>query len=230
MIGEYREPAGPGIRVDAGFGPYTEIPRSYDSLIAKLIAWGASREAARRRLLRALDEYVIEGVKTVIPFHKLILQDPNFISGDIHTAYVEKDMDLSGLVVPAPTKVNKDEQPAARHVTVEVDGKRIEVEVHGLGPMGGAAPVSNKPAAPIAESKLRASADGTERVLAPMQGTIVKAAVKEGDVVKAGDLLIVLEAMKMENHINSPRDGTIAEVIVKAGQNVETGAVLIVVK
>ena len=230
MIGEYREPAGPGIRVDAGFGPYTEIPRSYDSLIAKLIAWGTDREEARRRLLRALDEYVIEGVKTVIPFHKLVLQDPNFIAGNIHTAYVEKDMDLSELVVPPPVKVSNDEQPAARAVTVEVDGKRFDVEVHGLGTFSGAATESAKPATPVAESKLRTSADGTERVVAPMQGTIVKSAVKAGDIVKAGDLLIVLEAMKMENHINSPRDGTVAEVNVKAGQNVETGTVLIVVK
>jgi len=230
MIGEYREPAGPGVRVDSGFGPYTEIPRSYDSLIAKLITWGASREAARRRMLRALHEYVIEGVKTVIPFHKLVMEDPNFIAGNVHTAYVEKDMDLSELVVPPPVKVQKDEQPAARAVTVEVDGKRFDVEVHGLGAFSAAGAQSSKPAAPTAESKLRTSADGTERVTAPMQGTIVKAAVKAGDVVKAGDLLIVLEAMKMENHINSPRDGTVAEVNVKAGQNVETGTILIVVK
>jgi acetyl-CoA/propionyl-CoA carboxylase biotin carboxyl carrier protein len=181
-------------------------------------------------MLRALDEYVIEGVKTVIPFHKLVMQDPNFIAGDVHTAYVEKDMDLSGLVVPAPTKVSKDEQPAARAVTVEVDGKRFDVEIHGLGTFSAAGAPTAKPSAPTADSKVRASADGTERVMAPMQGTIVKSAVKPGDVVKAGDLLIVLEAMKMENHINSPRDGTIAEVNVKAGQNVETGTVLIVVK
>src|SRR6266481_4857449 len=90
-------------------------------------------------------------------------------------------------------------------------------------------PEHNLPHPPHRLQKLRTSADGTERIIAPMQGTIVKAAVKEGDVVKAGDLLIVLEAMKMENHINSPRDGTIAEVNVNAGQNVETGAVLIVV-
>jgi acetyl-CoA/propionyl-CoA carboxylase biotin carboxyl carrier protein len=230
MIGEYREPAGPGVRVDSGFGRYTEIPRSYDSLIAKVITWGASREAARRRMLRALHEYVIEGVKTAIPFHKLVLQDENFIAGNVHTAYVEKDMDLSGLVVPPPVKVSQDEQPAARTVTVEVDGKRFEVEVHGLASFGSAETRSAKPAAPAAESKLRTRADGTERVTAPMQGTIVKAAVKAGDVVKAGDLLIVLEAMKMENHINSPRDGTVAEVNVKAGQNVETGTVLLVVR
>jgi acetyl-CoA/propionyl-CoA carboxylase biotin carboxyl carrier protein len=127
-------------------------------------------------------------------------------------------------------KVQKVEQPAARAVTVEVDGKRFDVEVHGLGAFTAAGTQSAKPATPVAESKLRTSADGTERVVAPMQGTIVKSAVKAGDVVKAGDLLIVLEAMKMENHINSPRDGTVAEVNVKAGQNVETGAVLIVVK
>jgi acetyl-CoA/propionyl-CoA/long-chain acyl-CoA carboxylase, biotin carboxylase, biotin carboxyl carrier protein len=228
-IGAYREPAGPGIRVDAGFGPDTEIPRTYDSLIAKLIAWGADREEARRRLVRALDEYVIEGVKTVIPFHKLVLNDPKFIAGDYHTAYVEREMDLSELVVPAPAKVGTEAVPPARPLTVEVDGKRFEVEVHGLGAIGEARSSGVKPAKPVAEGRARAHADGAERVTAPMQGTIVKAAVKEGDVVKAGDLLIVLEAMKMENHINSPRDGTVQQVAVKAGQNVETGAVLIVI-
>ncbi|MGZ4120582.1 MAG: acetyl-CoA carboxylase biotin carboxylase subunit [Actinomycetota bacterium] len=229
MIGEYREPAGPGVRVDAGFGPYTEIPRSYDSLIAKLITWGADREEARHRMLRALNEFTIGGVKTIIPFHLLMLQDQNFIDGNFHTAYVEKDMDLSGLIVPAPEKVGAVEQPAARAVTVEVDGKRLEVMVHGLGMIGETNNSASKPSAPVSESKHRVSADGTERVMAPMQGTIVKTAVKAGDVVKAGDLLVVLEAMKMENHINSPRDGTVKEVHVKAGQNVETGTVLLVV-
>ncbi|MGZ4189523.1 MAG: biotin/lipoyl-containing protein, partial [Actinomycetota bacterium] len=187
------------------------------------------REEARHRMLRALNEFTIGGVKTIIPFHLLMLQDQNFIDGNFHTAYVEKDMDLSGLIVPAPEMVGAVEQPAARAVTVEVDGKRLEVMVHGLGMMGETNNSASKPSAPVSESKHRVSADGTERVMAPMQGTIVKTAVKAGDVVKAGDLLVVLEAMKMENHINSPRDGTVKEVHVKAGQNVETGTVLLVV-
>ncbi len=229
VIGRYREPHGPGIRVDAGFGATTEIPRSYDSLIAKVIAWGSDREEARRRLLRALDEYEIEGVKTLIPFHERMLADPVFIAGEVHTAYVETQMDLTDLQVPKPTKVSLDQRPPARAVTVEVDGKRLEVAVHGLARAGLDHGASAKPAPPEAEARAR-HADGAEEIRAPMQGTIVKAAVKEGDEVTAGALLVVLEAMKMENHINAPRDGTVKTVNVKAGQNVETGAALVVLE
>ena len=227
-IGAYREPSGPGIRVDGGFGPDTEIPRNYDSLIAKVIAWGADREEARTRLLRALAEYQIEGVRTTIPFHQLILQDAGFIAGSVHTAYVEKDLDLSELIVPAPTKTDPTTTADARTLTVEVDGKRFEVAVHGMDRTA-AATVAAKPSVPVAEAKARVGSGGEESVRAPMQGTIVKAAVKEGDSVKTGDLLIVLEAMKMENHINSPRDGTVKTIPVEAGQNVETGTVLAVI-
>jgi len=230
-IGRYREPAGPGIRVDAGFTAHSEIPRTYDSLIAKVIAWGADREQARRRLLRALAEYEIEGVRTLVPFHLLMLTDPVFIEGDVHTAYVEKEMDLAGLVVPKPLApaAPADAAPAAevREVLVEVDGKRFDVKVRGLEPAGTAA--AAKPAPPVA-AKREHHAAGAEEVRAPMQGTIVKTAVKEGDEVKVGDLLVVLEAMKMENHINAPMDGSVVKLEVSAGQNVETGAVLVVLE
>ena len=227
-IGAYREPAGPGIRVDSGFGPDTEIPRTYDSLIAKVIAWGEDREQARHRLVRALREYVVEGVRTTIPFHLRALEDDGFVAGEVHTAYVEKEMDLSDLVVPAPVKVTGDEPPVPRATTVEVDGKRFEVEIHGLGAAtAAAAGAQAKPAAPIAASTV-AGGHGRDEVTAPMQGTIVKAHANEGDAVKAGDLLVVLEAMKMENHITAPRDGTVKEIKVKPGQNVEHGTVLVV--
>ena len=229
VIGRYREPHGPGIRVDAGFGAYTEIPRSYDSLIAKVIAWGSDREEARRRLLRALDEYEIEGVKTLIPFHQIMLADPAFVAGEVHTAYVESDMDLSTLEVAKPDKVSLDDRPVPRPVTVEVDGKRIEVQIHGFSQGAGAIPASAKPGPPVAEARAH-HADGAEEIRAPMQGTIVKTAVKTGDQVAAGALLVVLEAMKMENHINAPRDGTVKAVNVQAGQNVETGSALVVLE
>ncbi|MFA5891479.1 MAG: acetyl-CoA carboxylase biotin carboxylase subunit [Actinomycetota bacterium] len=228
-IGAYRAPTGPGVRVDSGFGPDTEISRSYDSLIAKLITWGADREEARRRMIRALDEFVIEGVRTTIPFHRRVMEDPGFVSGDVHTAYVEKEMHLSDLIVPAPVKVGAPAIDAPRTVGVEVEGKFFTVEVHGLGPVG-AGPTAQgaKPTAPTAEARA-GTHDGETKVTAPMQGTIVKTVVKDGDQVKAGDLLIVLEAMKMENHINAPRAGTVSKVAVKAGQNVETNSVLVVI-
>jgi acetyl-CoA/propionyl-CoA carboxylase biotin carboxyl carrier protein len=230
-IGAYREPAGPGVRVDSGFGPGSEIPRAYDSLIAKVITWGADREQARARMLRALGEYTIDGVRTTIPFHRIVLQDPRFVSGDVHTAFVENDLDLSELLGPAPPKVDATQEPdAPRALTVEVDGKRFEVEVRGLEATAPAARRNPgaKPAPPTAETTARAH-DGATEVRAPMQGTIVKTAVKPGDPVKAGDLLLVLEAMKMENHINAPRDGIVQSLPVSPGQNVETGATLAVI-
>jgi len=229
-IGRYREPAGPGIRVDSGFGAYSEVPRTYDSLIAKLIAWGIDRDEARRRLLRALEEYEIEGVRTLVPFHIRMLQDPTFVAGEVHTAYVEKEMDLKDFVVPKPEPVTAPDTAVAstdaRTAIVEIGGKRLEVKVSGLD--AGTKP-SEKPKPPVAEARAH-HADGAEEVRAPMQGTIVKTAVAEGDEVKAGALLVVLEAMKMENHINAPRDGTVTKVAVAAGQNVESGATIVVLE
>jgi acetyl-CoA/propionyl-CoA carboxylase biotin carboxyl carrier protein len=227
-IGAYREPSGPGVRVDAGFIGETEIPRSYDSLIAKLITWGADRDEARSRMVRALAEYRIEGVKTIIPFHQRMMLDARFISGDVHTAYVEREMDLSDLIHPPVIKVDASEAPAVRDVTVELDGKRFGVAVHGLPAAGPSASDARKPSPPSAA----ASAAGTDAdtiVDAPMQGTIVKVAVSQGASVAEGDLLVVLEAMKMENHINAPRAGVVKALPVSAGQNIETGATLVVI-
>ena len=232
-IGAYREPSGPGVRIDSGFGADTEIPRSYDSLIAKLVVWAEDRDAARARMARALDEFTIEGVKTTIPFHRMIMEEPRFASGDISTSFVESELDLSGLAQTPPAKTADAAAAQEQAVTVEVDGKRFEVSVRGLtgGPAAAVAAGAARPAAPVAESK--ASSGGPhvkETVRAPMQGTVVKTAVAAGDTVKAGDLLIVLEAMKMENHISAPRDGTVAELTVSPGENVETGAALAVIE
>ncbi len=239
-IGEYREPAGPGVRVDSGFRGGSEIPRAYDSLIAKLITYGEDRDTARRRMLRALSEFTIEGVKTTIPFHDLVLRDPRFIAGDYSTSFVEHDLDLSPLaankVNTATAKANAASAASAkpgaakpegspRDVVVEVDGKRLTVRVHGLEAAAAAAgPAGARPEPPVAEARARHGAGGRETVSAPMQGTIVKVAVTAGQEVKAGDLIAVLEAMKMENHISAPRDGTIKEITVSPGQNLETGA------
>ena len=231
-IGAYREPSGPGVRVDSGFGADAEIPRSYDSLIAKLVVWAEDRDAARARMARALDEFTIEGVKTTIPFHRMIMEESHFASGDISTSFVENQLDLSSLTQAAPAKT-ADSPVAEQAVTVEVDGKRFEVSLRGLtgGPAAAGATGAARPAAPVSESK--ASSGGPhvkETVRAPMQGTVVKTAVAVGDTVKAGDLLIVLEAMKMENHISAPRGGTVAELTVSPGENVETGAALAVIE
>ncbi len=232
-IGAYREPSGPGVRIDSGFGADSEIPRSYDSLIAKLVVWAEDRDGARARMARALDEYVIEGVKTTIPFHRMIMEHPRFASGEFSTSFVENELDLSGLVQPAPAKAADPAVATERTVTVEIDGKRFDVAVHGLTSLGAAgAPAASRPTAPVAETKSGSGAGPhvKETVRAPMQGTVVKTVVAVGDAVKAGDLLIVLEAMKMENHISAPRGGTVGELLVSAGENVETGAPLAVIE
>ncbi len=237
-IGAYREPSGPGVRVDSGFGAGTEIPRSYDSLIAKLVVWAEDRDDARARMARALDEFVIEGVKTTIPFHRMIMEHPRFAAGDVSTSFVETELDLSTLTQSPPREAPPDAEPpdgADQRLTLEIEGKRFEVIVRGLrGASGrvadGPAP-ANRPAAPIAEARAGSAGEHVkETVRAPMQGTVVKTAVAAGESVKAGQLLIVLEAMKMENHISSPRDGTVSELAVQPGQNVETGAALVVIE
>jgi acetyl-CoA/propionyl-CoA carboxylase biotin carboxyl carrier protein len=231
LITRYREPSGPGVRVDSGFEAGCEIPRAYDSLIGKLVVWGADREEARTRMLRALGEYVIEGVKTTIPFHTLVLADPRFVSGDYSTTFVEQELDLASLAQATTAKggAAKAAEPTT-DLVVEVEGKRFEVRVHGgLAATQTAAPAA-RPSPPAAETRARAAEGAHDEIRAPMQGTIVTVAVNPGDEVKAGALLCVLEAMKMENHINAPRDGKVASVGVQQGQNVETGSVLFVIE
>ncbi len=224
-LSDYREPQGPGVRVDSGVRAGASIPQTYDPLVSKIITYGASRDEARRRMLRALDEYVIEGIKTTIPFHKLMLADERFISGEYHTGTVEKEMDLSVLAEEPMRKPKPGEAAVAqRSFDLEVDGKRFAVRVREhltetIRP--------HKPAAP----ELGATGKGgSEMVTAPMQGTIVKVLVEKGQAVKAGDIICVLEAMKMENSILANHEGTVEELSVSAGQSVETGTTLAVIR
>ncbi|HEV2756205.1 MAG TPA: acetyl-CoA carboxylase biotin carboxylase subunit [Actinomycetota bacterium] len=223
-IGRYREPQGPGVRVDSGAEADYTIPQAYDPLIAKLITSGATREEARRRMLRALDEYVVEGIKTTIPFHRLMLADPRFVSGDYHTGTVEKETDLSPLADEATAAGNPRAKLALRTFGVELDGKRFDVKlrevVEELGP--------EKPRPP--ESAGSVGGGATEALAAPMQGTIVKVLVAVGDEVEAGQAVCVLEAMKMENSILAAHAGTVEELKVEPGQSVETGATIAIIR
>ncbi|MDQ3956767.1 MAG: acetyl-CoA carboxylase biotin carboxylase subunit [Actinomycetota bacterium] len=224
-IGRYREPQGPGVRVDSGAEADYTIPQAYDPLISKLITYGATREEARRRMLRALAEYEIEGIKTTIPFHRLMLADPRFVSGDYHTGTVERELDLSQLaddsLAPAADRRGA---VALRAFDVELEGKRFAVKlreaVEEVGP--------EKPRPPASAGAL--SGGGSEVVSAPMQGTIVKVMVAAGDEVEAGQAVCVLEAMKMENSILARHPGTVEELKVEAGQSVETGATIAVIR
>jgi acetyl-CoA/propionyl-CoA carboxylase biotin carboxyl carrier protein len=216
-ITAWRQPSGPGVRVDAGAETGWEIPRSYDSLVAKLIAFGADREEARRKLARAVDEFVIEGVPTTLDFHRFALAQPSFVAGDVSTVTVEHEWDLSA-IPPSPVAV-PGEGPAgpSRTFSVEVDGKRMEVALFEP-----AQAQAERPRRERARARGGAGGSGADLV-SPMQGTIVKTSAAPGDTISMGDLIVVLEAMKMENHITAHRDGVIVALHVTAGDVVNAG-------
>jgi acetyl-CoA/propionyl-CoA carboxylase biotin carboxyl carrier protein len=224
-IGAYREPAGPGVRVDSGAEANYTIPQAYDPLIAKLIAYGSDRDHARRRMVRALAEYEIEGVKTTIPFHSLTMRDERFITGDYHTGTVEREMDLSALAEDKEPKPKAgDPQVLHRSFSVELDGKRFDVTVReSLDELV----LPKKPKPPKQLGAGGAGAGGA--LTAPMQGTVVKILVEKGQEVKSGETILVLEAMKMENAIQAHVDGKVEDIQVTPGQSVQAGAPLAVI-
>jgi acetyl-CoA/propionyl-CoA carboxylase, biotin carboxylase, biotin carboxyl carrier protein len=226
LIGSYREPSGPGVRVDSGAEPGTEVPQAYDPLVAKLIAHGADRDEARRRMLRALSEYTIEGIKTTIPFHRLMLADERFVSGEYHTGTVEHEMELAVLEGETRRRPKPGEPEVAdRFFDVELDGKRFSVRVsEQLESL-------TRPRKPKPPERAAGIGGGAgESLIAPMQGTIVKVLVEQGQEVKVGEAICILEAMKMENSILAHANGTVAELRVQAGQSVETGATIAVIR
>jgi acetyl-CoA/propionyl-CoA carboxylase biotin carboxyl carrier protein len=225
-IGEYREPGGPGVRVDSGAERNSEIPQAYDPLVAKLITYGSDREETRRRMLRALSEFQIEGIKTTIPFHRLMLADERFVTGGYHTGTVEREMDLSPLEGASEPKAKPGEPATAlRSFDLELDGKRFNVKVREHLET---TVLPRKPKPP--EKGARVGGGAAEELVAPMQGTIVKVLVKPGQEVKAGDVVCVLEAMKMENSILAHTDGVVEELKVEPGQAVVAGAPIAVIR
>jgi acetyl-CoA/propionyl-CoA carboxylase biotin carboxyl carrier protein len=228
-IGEYKEPGGAGIRIDGAAERGFVISPVYDSMIAKLIARGADRNEAIARMRRALGEYRIDGVASTIPFHHTVLAHPVFTEGRAATDWIERDgigRDLS----PAELASGDDEAPApqARDYTVEVNGKRFAVRLFADDPgfavtPNGAQGATGRPrATPRAGGKGKDKNDGA--LVSPIQGTVLRVAVEVGAAVKAGDLICVVEAMKMENEITAPRDGTVQELAVAAGETVKIGA------
>jgi acetyl-CoA/propionyl-CoA carboxylase, biotin carboxylase, biotin carboxyl carrier protein len=231
LITELRPPLGPWVRFDTGAESDYEVPRDYDSMIGKLIVWGADRDAARARMARALDELTIEGIPTTVPFHRLAMVDEQFAAGEHSTVSVETEWDLSSLQPQGPAAPGAgDEGGPSREITVEVGGRRLEVKVFGDlaagGGGGGKASAGTTRRSRGAGGGGKAHAAASEDLVAPMQGTVVKYAVEEGAEVAAGDLVVVLEAMKMENNITAHRDGTVTAVHFAAGDVVESGAVL----
>ena len=221
VITGWTPPSGAGIRLDAGAEAGWEIPRTYDSLIAKLIAYGADRDEARRKLLRACEEFAIEGVPTTLDFHRMALNHPDFVDGRVSTISVEREWDLSSIAPAAPATTGTGGEAPTRTLTVEVNGRRMEVAV--FEPESGPQRTHRRPRS---EGASPAGGAGGPDLVAPMQGTIVKAAVEEGTTVRAGDVIVVLEAMKMENTIAAHRDGVVTRLLVAAGDSVNTGDVL----
>ncbi len=231
-------PSGFGVRWDGGYESGDEISQYYDNLIGKLVCWGANRESAILRTIRALEEFVIEGVATTIPADLAILKHPDFQAALHSTRWVEEKLDLSGIeAAGAPaTEVADGEPPRVeRQVDVEVNGKRFNVRlwVPDIAPVavagpGGTAPMARKPSrAPAGGS---GGGSGSGDVTVPMQGTIVKVLVEVGQAVELGQAVVVLEAMKMENQINAERAGTVKAVKVTAGDTVGAGDVVVVIE
>jgi acetyl-CoA/propionyl-CoA carboxylase, biotin carboxylase, biotin carboxyl carrier protein len=228
-IGVYREPRGPGVRVDSGVEEGGEVSPMYDPMVAKLIVWDADREQATKRMLRALAEYEIEGLKTLIPFHQALLATEQWAKGETCRDLLEDKQWLKTLAFPAPPAPSGDEEAETVEQTyaVEVSGKRFDVRVVGP-PFAGGGAVANG-AAPAAKAPKRGerkstSAGGPDMLPSPLQGNMWKVLVKQGDTVEEGQLLCIIEAMKMENEITAHKAGTITELPITEGAPIQAGA------
>ena len=227
-------PTGPGVRWDSGFVAGDVIGGNFDSMLAKLIVTGADRKQALQRARRALAELSIEGMPTVIPFHRVVLDDPAFAPAEggefkVHTRWIETEFNNTiPMYSGAPGSVDSDEDERTT-VVVEVNGKRLEVSLPDLG--GGTKPAA-KPASKTRKSRSArgAAKGGGDELTSPMQGTIVKVAASDGDTVAEGDLILVLEAMKMEQPITAHKAGKVSGLSAKPGDTVTSGAVLATIK
>jgi len=231
-ISRFRRADGFGVRTDAGYDEGDTVSQFYDNLVAKLVVWGADREEARHRMLRALRETEIEGIATTIPADIAILEHPDFVAVRHSTNWVEK-LDLSGIAAPTPPAPADAGPPLVqRDVDAEVNGRRYRVKlwVPDLPPAPAAAGARGGPARPRPATPQKAAGGGGGNVTVPMQGTIVQVLVAVGDTVEAGQAVCILEAMKMENHINAEKAGTVAEVRVAPGDSVGSGDVVVVIE
>ena len=239
-ITTYREPAGPGVRVDSGLEAGAEISPMYDPMVAKLIVWDVDREAATARMLRALGEYEVGGVTTLIPFHQALLSTKQWRNGETCRDLVEDMKWLKSLAPEAPAAAAPaEEEPAEkveRDYTVEVDSRRFTVKVIGPPPIGGGVSAGSNSAssrpAPRRERAGGASANGTAggAVVSPLQGTVLRVDVEKGQEVEAGAVVCVIEAMKMENEITAPVSGKVEELSVSAGAAITTGDAIAVIR
>jgi len=242
-ITTWQQPSGPGVRVDAGYAAGMTVPRAYDSLLAKLIVTGDSRAQALERSRRALAEFEVGGMPTVLPFHRAVVSDPAFTSEPftVHTRWIETE--FAGNLPPySGERAHSPDAPERERITVEVGGKRLEVVLPGsLGSLAGAGagqqsagqqrtggarrPSGTSRQRPGGGGASGSGADG-DALVSPMQGTIVKIVAEEGSKVSAGDTIVVLEAMKMEQPLTAHKDGTVTGLAVQVGQTVPAGEVI----
>jgi len=239
-ITDYDEPAGPGVRVDSGVEAGSEVSPMYDPMVAKLIVWDVDREQATARMLRALREYRIGGVKTLIPFHEAILQTEQWRRAETARDLIGDREWLKSLAVPkpeAPAEEAPETETVEQSYTVEVSGKRFDVKVIGpplsAGAVDGAAPApvaggARKPQRRAERSSGRGGGLG-DALTSPIQGTVLKVAVEQGAAVEEGALVAVIEAMKMENEITAHKAGTVAELPISVGGSVATGDTIAVI-
>jgi acetyl-CoA/propionyl-CoA carboxylase biotin carboxyl carrier protein len=232
QIGSYREPAGPFVRVDSGAEEGYEVLPLYDPMIAKLIVWDVNREASTRRMLRALGEFEIEGLKTLIPFHRALLDTEQWRNGETCRDLVEDPKWLKKLAFPKVEKPTSDEEPKLeREYAVEVSGRKFEVRVIGAAmPNGGGPAAGAARKAPKRSERSKAAGGAPGTLVSPLQGTVLKVAVEKGVSVEEGALICVIEAMKMENEITAPSSGTIEELGVSEGGSISTGDTIVVIK
>ena len=233
---EWAPPAGPGVRLDGGYEKGETIPGSFDSLIAKLIVSGRDRTQALERSRRALDEFKVDGMPTVIPFHRAVVSDPAYTaengSFDVYTTWIETDFDnqITPYAGAAGEPAEDGTGGERQTVVVEVGGKRLSVSLPaGLGGLavGGGAGAAKKPKRSAKKAGAAASGDS---VASPMQGTIVKIAVEEGQEVAEGDVVVVIEAMKMEQPLKAHKAGVITGLNATVGETVANGAVIAEIK
>jgi acetyl-CoA/propionyl-CoA carboxylase biotin carboxyl carrier protein len=224
----FDQPAGPGVRLDAGYAVGDTVSQYYDNLIAKLAVWAPDRERARRRLLRAIEETVIEGVATTLPADVVILTDEAFINGTHSTNWVETTLDFSSIAPPDASPASSEASLVRRDVTAEVNGRRVAVAVWLPETIDDPRRLSGA-AKPRRQHHPSIAGSGSGTVSAPMQGTIIKVNVEVGQSVEIGDTIVILEAMKMENSVRAERAGTVSAINVSAGDGVSNGDVVAVI-
>jgi acetyl-CoA/propionyl-CoA/long-chain acyl-CoA carboxylase, biotin carboxylase, biotin carboxyl carrier protein len=230
-ITTWRPPAGPGVRLDAGYAAGMTVPQAFDSLIAKLIVTGANRVESLERARRALAEFEIGGMPTVLPFHRAVVDDPAFTSVPfrVHTRWIETE--FAGNLPPQESAAGGPGAPERERITVEVGGKRLEVVLPaGLGSAaddpGAGRPPSSRPRRGGGGRQAGPARQAGDDLVSPMQGTIVKIVAEEGQQLAAGDTVVVLEAMKMEQPLTAHKAGTVTGLAVQVGQTVSAGEII----